>query len=40
MPTSCEIGFVEVRFVAIDMIFHGWAYIWLSLAVKAAHAHY
>jgi len=26
-------------FVAIDMIFHGWAYIWLALAVKAARAH-
>jgi uncharacterized membrane protein HdeD (DUF308 family) len=26
-------------YVAIDMIFHGWSYIGLSLAVKDAHAH-
>jgi uncharacterized membrane protein HdeD (DUF308 family) len=26
-------------FVAIDMIFHGWSYIGLALAVKDAHAH-
>src|SRR6185369_294229 len=26
-------------FVAIDLIFHGWSYIWLALAVKDAHAH-
>src|SRR6185369_14546020 len=26
-------------FVAIDMIFHGWSYIGLALAVKEAHAH-
>jgi len=26
-------------FVAIDLIFHGWSYIGLALAVKDAHAH-
>jgi uncharacterized membrane protein HdeD (DUF308 family) len=26
-------------FVAIDLIFHGWAYIGLALAVKDTHAH-
>jgi uncharacterized membrane protein HdeD (DUF308 family) len=26
-------------FVAIDMIFHGWSYIGLALAVKDVHAH-
>ena len=26
-------------FVAIDMVFHGWSYIGLALAVKDAHAH-
>ena len=26
-------------FVSLDMLFHGWSYIGLSLAVKKAHAH-